>query len=260
MIHQGSTLDPNFGGMSEYNMRTVGSESYEVPEGAPAAKKHWLPEGWLTLQNPSGYNDQSCFMKWCVHFVKSVPRRNTSVYIFLCMDGHDSHFNSKALAYLKTYNVFVFFLRSNNSALDQPNDNGSNAALKALYMKFYEEYFSGMPGSSGYLRGWGMKAPQFNYIFMCAWQEFRCTKGQVIFDSFRKTGIQPPSRTCPNNTSAACNLGSTFNGVADESLVCDPTDADATEQLATLPAIEFIRVACAATTDKSLLMRGLVLR
>ena len=66
---------------------------------------------------PSGYQDRDGFLK--VEYCG--PKRPQYVYV----DGHDSHFDSEALDLLASNHVYVFFLKSNNSEEDQPNDNRS---------------------------------------------------------------------------------------------------------------------------------------
>ena len=56
------------------------------------------------------------------------------------MDGHDSHFDSEAVDLLASKHVYVFFLKSNNSEEDQPNDNGPNRSFTALYDLHYDDW------------------------------------------------------------------------------------------------------------------------
>jgi len=58
----------------------------------------------------------------------------------LFIDGHDSHFGFDALQYALNHGVYIIFLRSNASCLDQPNDNGHNCMFKHCYGIAVHEY------------------------------------------------------------------------------------------------------------------------
>ena len=50
----------------------------------------------------------------------------------LFFDGHDSHFNDRALKHMQNKNIQPFILKAGDSINDQPNDNGPNSTLKVL--------------------------------------------------------------------------------------------------------------------------------
>ncbi len=79
-----------------------------------------IPPGWEVHQNSSGYN-------------------NHVLPLFIFLDRHDSHWCPYALQLLKDNTIHVFFLRSQNSTHDQPNDNGSNTTVKSIYMRMLGE-------------------------------------------------------------------------------------------------------------------------
>ena len=59
---------------------------------------------------------------------------------FPFFDGHESHWDADALDNLEKREVEPFFLMAGNSTLDQSNENGLNAALKASYNEVKEEW------------------------------------------------------------------------------------------------------------------------
>ena len=51
----------------------------------------------------------------------------------ILFDGHDSHFDNRALRQMMYRNIQPFVMKSGNSINDQPNYNGPNSKLKSLY-------------------------------------------------------------------------------------------------------------------------------
>ena len=51
----------------------------------------------------------------------------------LFFDGHDSHFDDRALTHMQSKNIQTSILKAGDSINDHPNDNGPNLTLKALY-------------------------------------------------------------------------------------------------------------------------------
>ena len=141
-----------------------------------------LPASWLVHQSPSGYNDRVGFRKIAMHFLAHCgPRRPQYVFV----DGHDSHWDPDALQLLKDAQVFVFFLRSQNSENDQPNDNGPNAALKAKYKESLEQWYW------RWTRSVKLTPAYFNSIFLSAWQLFVCDAGGAVVRAFARCGLHP---------------------------------------------------------------------
>mmetsp|Transcript_18940 Transcript_18940/g.36829 ORF Transcript_18940/g.36829 Transcript_18940/m.36829 type:complete len:151 (-) Transcript_18940:197-649(-) len=127
-----------------------------------------LPHGMLVHNNAAGYNDRDGFLAICEHFVKHVCAVDPDRKRFLFIDGHDSHFNPRALRLLLANNVFPFFLRANNSSVDQPNDNGPNAVVKSNYGVCYDKKFASL-NRGGLARSTTMNPSIFNEIFLEAW-------------------------------------------------------------------------------------------
>ena len=81
------------------------------------------------LHHP-GYQDRDGFLKVCTQFLEYCgPKRPQ----YVSMDGHDSPFDNEVLDLLASNHVYVFFLKSNNSEEDQPNDKRPNSALKGKF-------------------------------------------------------------------------------------------------------------------------------
>ena len=50
----------------------------------------------------------------------------------LFFDGHDSHFNDRALTQMQRKNIQPFILKAGESINDHPNNNGPNSKLKSF--------------------------------------------------------------------------------------------------------------------------------
>lgn len=98
-----------------------------------------LPDKWYFHSTPSGYMDAEGFRAVAESFIAyTKPRPDYPMFLFI--DGHESHWDSRALNYLLDNNVYVLFLTSNNSNNDQPNDMGNNAQLKQHYSHEIERW------------------------------------------------------------------------------------------------------------------------
>jgi hypothetical protein len=91
---------------------------------------------WTT---PSAYNTHEAFAK-CLDHVGECMEVTPENPFFLTLDGHSSHFNATAIAKWEARGLFLIFLRSNASIVDQANDNGINAKLKRYYEIAYEAF------------------------------------------------------------------------------------------------------------------------
>ena len=91
-----------------------------------------LPGNWTVHATQSGYMDRDGWLMTMRNFTDHVKSSNGNK-IFLFFDGHDSHWDADALDHLHRNGVESFFLQSQNSENDQPNDNGPNACLKSCY-------------------------------------------------------------------------------------------------------------------------------
>ena len=58
----------------------------------------------------------------------------------LLFDGHNSHFDNRALIQIQSKNIQPFIIEVGDSINDQPNYNGPNSKLKALYNILKSKY------------------------------------------------------------------------------------------------------------------------
>ena len=65
----------------------------------------------------------------------------------LFFGGNDSHFDNSALTQIQSKNIQTFILKVGDSINDQPNGNGPNSTLKALYNRSKAKWMvkHGMP-------------------------------------------------------------------------------------------------------------------
>ena len=91
-----------------------------------------LPKDWLCYCTKHGYIDDDGWYKAMRLFVKLSGAHETNIQA-LFFDEFDAHWDGDALEYLTKNFVQTFFLKSNDSENNQPNDNGFNAFVKAKY-------------------------------------------------------------------------------------------------------------------------------
>ena len=85
---------------------------------------------------------------------------------------------------MQSKNIQPFILKAGYSINDQPNDNGPNSTLKALYnilkAKWILKY-----GTTRF------QPHHMNSILVEAWGAFKVSSGNIIVDSFAKTHLFP---------------------------------------------------------------------
>ena len=93
---------------------------------------HSIPLDWTVHHTPSGYMDIDGWLKAMTQFsnICGASPVNNQIIFF---DGHDSHFYDLALTYMQSKNIQPFILKVGDSINNQPNENGPNSKLKALY-------------------------------------------------------------------------------------------------------------------------------
>lgn len=135
--------------------------------------------------SPSGYMDQDGFRKFAVHFV-AFSGAKPGNFQYLYLDGHESHWDSEALAYLLNNSVRPMFLKSNDSINDQPNDNGMNSRLRSVYNLELEQWKLEHMSMA-------LTPPRFNTVFASAWKKYISDPSlpALIVRAFAKTGIWP---------------------------------------------------------------------
>mmetsp|Transcript_63603 Transcript_63603/g.132418 ORF Transcript_63603/g.132418 Transcript_63603/m.132418 type:complete len:337 (+) Transcript_63603:433-1443(+) len=120
---------------------------------------------------------------------------------------------------LREDKIFPFFLRSGNSEQDQPNDNGPNAHLKALYANAYMEFYAWMQGT---MRVVQMCPPIFNCIFCCTWELFIATSAMIVKNAFATTGLYPLNPSVAEEKPGASTMGVMFGGEISKDVVENP--------------------------------------
>ena len=93
---------------------------------------HNITLDWKVHHTSSGYMDRDRWLKAMNQFsnICGASPVNNQILFF---DGHDSHSNDHALTQMKSKKIQPFILKLGESINDQPNDNGPNSKLKALY-------------------------------------------------------------------------------------------------------------------------------
>ena len=87
---------------------------------------HWnLPSEWLFQNTLSGYMDRYGWMKAIILFSRTYVAIKLKPQVFF-FDGHERHFNDRAINLLQSHQTSPFILKAGDSTNDQPNDNGSN--------------------------------------------------------------------------------------------------------------------------------------
>ena len=115
----------------------------------------------------------------------------------LFFDGHDSHFEDRALTQMQIKKIKPFILKAGDSINDKPNDNRPNSKLKALYnilkAKWTMKY--------GTTRFQPHRMKQF---LVEAWEDFKVSSGNIIRYSFDKTHLLPLSLPNMITSTQAC--------------------------------------------------------
>ena len=98
----------------------------------------------------------------------------------LFFDGHDSHFDDRALTHMQSKNIQPFILKAGDSISDKPNDNGPNSTIEALYNRSKAKWMV----KYGTTR---FQPHHMNAVLVEAWGAFKVASGNIIVDSFAKT-------------------------------------------------------------------------
>ena len=140
-------------------------------------------DGWTVHATESGYFDRDGFFK-AVTIFKQYSGASATNPQFLFLDGHDSHWDPDALAYLRENYIYPFFLKSGDSERDQPLDNGPHALMHSLYReaksKWDQQYVTTK-----------LTAPYFNMIVSAMWREYQARAAKAIISGFAKTKLHP---------------------------------------------------------------------
>jgi hypothetical protein len=142
----------------------------------------------------TGYCTQQSFDKSMLAFQKSVENKIRPQIVFV--DGWDAHF-SPILRAMRADNIFVFFLRAQNSSVDQPNDNGPNAMFHGAYSTEFARLNAARPN---------LPTEYFavNKSIAAGIEKLRTAAGaKCVTDAYAKTGIWPVDRNTESQQRAA---------------------------------------------------------
>ena len=112
-------------------------------------------------------------------------------------DGNDIHFYDRAITHMQSKNIQPFILKVGDSINNQPNDNGPNSKLKALYnilkAKWMLKY-----GTTRF------QHHHMNSVLVKAWEAFKVSSDNIIVDIFAKTHLLPLSPPNMIKNTQAC--------------------------------------------------------
>ena len=123
-------------------------------------------------------------------------------------NGHDSHFDDRDLAHMQNKKILPFILKSGDSINNQPNDNGPNSTLKALYNRSKAKWMV----KYGTTR---FQPHHMNAVLVEAWDAFKVASGNIIVDSFAKTHILPliPPNIITNTQAMVASVQTSSKGI-----------------------------------------------
>ncbi|KAJ1442357.1 hypothetical protein B484DRAFT_426828 [Ochromonadaceae sp. CCMP2298] len=146
-----------------------------------------LPKDWVVHATPSGYMDQKGFALVCYSLVQHCQARMgypKNLYV----DGHESHWCSQCLCFLRDRHIYLMFLKAHDSTNDQPNDMGNNAQVQCQYKWAVNEWMNRYAGVVEVL-----SAPYFNRILATAWNRFLADPRtpDITRRAFAASGLHP---------------------------------------------------------------------
>ena len=132
---------------------------------------------------PSGYMDRYGWLNDTNQFfnIYDASPVNNQIIFF---DEHDIHFDYRSLTQMQRKNIQNFILKAGESINNQPNDNGPNSKLKALY-KILKDKWMLKYGTTRF------QPHHMNYVLVETWEAFTVSASNVIRDSFTKTLLNP---------------------------------------------------------------------
>ena len=139
----------------------------------------------LVATSPSAYNTQSIFWKLMRDFVKTTSASRANPQFYWC-DNHESHWCGKAIDWARKHGVYIIFLRSQASSVDQPNDRGVNAFFKWHFDKAYAAHIATFPGITFTRR-------DLNVVLSAAYASFLADTrlASVVGKAWYVTGLYP---------------------------------------------------------------------
>jgi len=173
------------GGGGEFPLPPVIIHQSQNLHQISAALTHGLSDDMMVGSSPSGYNTQDIFLKTmqALHVAKNTGPGNPH---FHWCDAHFSHMGWEGAQYALDNSIYVIYLRSNASIVDQPNDNGPNAKWKYHVKMAYYSYLEKWPSL-------GMTQSGMNEIIATAWASYQADPKMksCILRAWEKTHLYP---------------------------------------------------------------------
>ena len=127
---------------------------------------------WKVHHTPSGYIYRDGCIKATTKLshICSASLVNNQITFF---DGHDSHYDDRALTDMKHHKIQPFILKAGNSVNYHPNDNGPNVKIKSHYNEVKSAWILKY-------RNYFFKSHHMNSILVEAWNAFMVSAGNII--------------------------------------------------------------------------------
>ena len=93
---------------------------------------HNAPLDWTVHHIPSGYMDIDVCLKAMNQWSNTCSASHVNNKM-LFLDGHDSRFDDRALIQMQIKNIQTFILKAGDSINGQPDENGPNSKMNAIY-------------------------------------------------------------------------------------------------------------------------------
>ena len=143
---------------------------------------HNIPLDWTVHHIPYGYMDRDGWLKSMTQFSNICGASSNNQILFF--NGHNNHFENCALTQMQSKNIQSFILKLGDSINDQPNENGPNSTLKALYNVLKAKWML----KYGTTR---FQPHHMNSVLVEAWDALNLSYGNIIVDSFARTHLLP---------------------------------------------------------------------
>ena len=126
----------------------------------------------------------------------------------LFFDGHDSHFEDRALTQMQSKNIQPFILKAGDSINDHTNDNGPNSTLKALYNIYKAKWMLNYGTTS-------FQPHHMTSVLVEAWDAFKVSYGNIIVESFTNNHLPPlsPPNMITNTQAMVASVQTSSKGI-----------------------------------------------
>ena len=169
--------------------------------------RHNTPLECIVYHTPYGYMGRDGWLNAMTQFSNicgAYPVNNRILFF----NGHDSHFDNRALTQMQSKNIQPFIIKAGDSINDQTNENGPNSTLKALYnipkAKWMLKY-----GTTRF------KPNHMNSVMVEAGDVFKVSSGNIVVDSFAKTHLLPlsPHNMITNTQAMVASVQTSSKGI-----------------------------------------------